>query len=83
MVQRAAEFELKAQVMTPMEVLLSATKVNAELFRMSDKIGTVEPGKYADLLVVDGDPLKNLRLFQMQDRISVIMKGGVLYKRMA
>ncbi len=83
MVQRAAEFELKAQVMTPMEVLLSATKVNAELFRMSDKIGTVEPGKYADLLVVDGDPLKNLRLFQMQDRISVIMKGGVLYKRTA
>jgi imidazolonepropionase-like amidohydrolase len=81
MVQRAAEFELKAQVMKPMEVLLSATKVNAELFRMSDKIGTVEPGKYADLLVVDGDPLKNLRLFQMQDRISVIMKGGVLYKR--
>jgi len=83
MVQRAAEFELKAQVMKPMEVLLSATRVNAELFRMSDKIGTVEPGKYADLLVVDGDPLKNLRLFQMQDRISVIMKGGVLYKRMA
>jgi imidazolonepropionase-like amidohydrolase len=83
MVQRAAEFELKAQVMKPMEVLLSATKVNAELFRMSDKIGTVEPGKYADLLVVDGDPLKNLRLFQMQDRISVIMKGGVLYKRAA
>jgi imidazolonepropionase-like amidohydrolase len=81
MVQRAAEFELKAQVMKPMEVLLSATKVNAELFRMSDKIGTVEPGKYADLLVVDGDPLKNLRLFQMQDRIAVIMKGGVLYKR--
>src|SRR5687768_13847492 len=81
MVQRAAEFELKAQVMKPMEVLLSATKVNAELFRMSDKIGTVEAGKYADLLVVDGDPLKNLRLFQMQDRISVIMKGGVLYKR--
>jgi imidazolonepropionase-like amidohydrolase len=81
MVQRAAEFELKAQVMKPMEVLLSATKVNAELFRMSDRIGTVEPGKYADLLVVDGDPLKNVRLFQMQDRISVIMKGGVLYKR--
>jgi len=81
MVQRAAEFELKAQVMKPMEVLLSATKVNAELFRLSDKIGTVEAGKYADLLVVDGDPLKNLRLFQMQDRISVIMKGGVLYKR--
>src|SRR5262249_27254043 len=51
MVQRAVEFELKAQVMKPMEVLLSATKVNAALFRMSDRIGTVEPGKYADLIV--------------------------------
>src|SRR5207247_4259099 len=46
MVQRAVEFELKAQVMTPMEVLLSATRVNAELFGMSDRIGTVEAGKY-------------------------------------
>ena len=41
--QRAVEFELKAQVMKPMEVLLSATKVNAELFRMSRKIGSVDP----------------------------------------
>jgi imidazolonepropionase-like amidohydrolase len=81
MVQRAVEFELKAQVMTPMEVLLSATRVNAELFRMADRIGTVEAGKYADLLVVDGDPLRNLRLFQMSDRLRVIMKGGRLYKQ--
>src|SRR5206468_3453985 len=55
MSQRAVELELKAQVMTPMEVLLSATRVNAELFRMQDKIGSVEPGKYADLLVVAGN----------------------------
>src|SRR5919106_2000401 len=81
MAQRAVEFELKAQVMTPMEVLLSATRVNAELFRMSDKIGTVEPGKYADLIVVAGDPLRNLRLFQNLDTLKVIMKGGRLYKR--
>ena len=81
MAQRAVEFELKAQVMTPMEVLLSATRVNAELFRMSDKIGTVEPGKYADLIVVAGDPLRNLRLFQNLDALKVIMKGGRLYKR--
>jgi imidazolonepropionase-like amidohydrolase len=67
--------------MTPMEVLLSATRVNAELFRMADRIGTVEAGKYADLLVVDGDPLRNLRLFQMSDRLRVIMKGGRLYKQ--
>ena len=79
--ERAVEFELKAQVMTPMEVLLSATKVNAELFRMSDKIGTVQPGKYADLIVVTGNPLKNLRVFQNTDNLTVIMKGGRVYKR--
>ena len=79
--QRAVEFELKAQVMKPMEVLLSATKVNAALFRMSDKIGTVEPGKYADLVVVAGNPLKNLRVFQSSENLKVIMKGGRAYKQ--
>ena len=80
MVHRPAELELKAQVMTPMEVCLSATKVNAELFRMSDRIGTVEPGKYADLIVVRGNPLKNLRLFQDPDNLLLVMKGGVIHK---
>ena len=81
MSQRAVELELKGQVMTPMEVLLSATKVNAELFRMQDRIGTVEPGKYADLLVVAGNPLKNLRALQVQDNLKLIMKGGRVHKR--
>ena len=81
MSQRAVEFELKAQVMTPMETLLSATKVNAELFRMSDKIGTVESGKYADLLVVTGNPLRNLRVFQNPDNLRLIMKGGRIHKQ--
>ena len=81
MSQRAVEFELKAQVMTPMETLLSATKVNAELFRMSDKIGTVEPRKYADLIVVAGNPLRNLRVFQNPDNLRVIMKGGRYHKK--
>jgi imidazolonepropionase-like amidohydrolase len=80
MSQRGVEFELKAQVMTPMEVLLSATKVNAELFRMSDRIGTVEPGKLADLIAVEGNPLRNLRVFQAPDNIRLVMKGGRIYK---
>jgi imidazolonepropionase-like amidohydrolase len=77
---RAMELPLKAQVMTPMEVLRSATAVNAEIFRMADRIGTVEPGKYADLLVVEGNPLRDLRVFQKPDNLRLIMKGGALYK---
>jgi imidazolonepropionase-like amidohydrolase len=79
--QRAVEFELKGQVLKPMEVLLSATRVNAELFRMEHEIGTVEPGKYADLIALKGNPLKDLRVFQNLDNLHLIMKGGVFYKR--
>jgi imidazolonepropionase-like amidohydrolase len=61
--------------------LLSATRVNDEIFRMQDRIGTAEPGKDADLIVLEGNPLKDLRVFQNQDNLLVIMKGGVIYKR--
>ena len=79
--QRAVELELKGQVMKPMEVLLSATRVNAEIFRMEDQIGSVEPGKLADLIAVKGNPLQDLRVFQNQDNLHLIMKGGHAYKR--
>jgi imidazolonepropionase-like amidohydrolase len=62
-------------------VLVSATRVNAEIFRMEDRIGTVEAGKYADLLVVKGNPLRDLRLFQVLDNLQLIMKGGAIYKQ--
>jgi imidazolonepropionase-like amidohydrolase len=55
--------------------------VNAELFRLQDAIGTVERGKCADLIVVKGNPLKDLRIFQDADNIHLIMKGGATYKR--
>ncbi|HEV8457070.1 MAG TPA: amidohydrolase family protein [Methylomirabilota bacterium] len=48
---------------------------------MEEHIGSVEPGKYADLIVVKGNPLKDLRLFQNPDNLHVIMKGGVVYKQ--
>ena len=78
---RTVELELKGQVMRPMEVLLSATRVNADLFRMDKEIGSVEPGKYADLIVIKGNPLEDLRVFQNQDNLHLIMKGGAIYKR--
>jgi imidazolonepropionase-like amidohydrolase len=77
---RAVELELKAQVMKPMEVLLSATRVNAEIFRMEHAIGTVEPGKYADLIAIKGDPLRDLTLFQNANNLELIMKGGAICK---
>src|SRR5215831_16785941 len=79
--QRTVELELKGQVMKPMEVLLSATRVNAEIFRMEKEIGTVEPGKYADLIAVKGNPLEDLRVFQNRDNLHLIMKGGRAYKQ--
>jgi len=79
--QRAVELELKAQVMTPMEALLSATRVNAEIFRMDRDIGSVEPGKYADLIAVKGNPLQDLTVFQNANNLELIMKGGAIYKR--
>jgi len=60
MTQKAREFVLKAEVIGPMAAIVSATKTNAELFGMADVIGTVEEGKQADLVVVDGDPLADI-----------------------
>ena len=80
-VHKAKERELKAQVMTPLEAIASATKVNAELFRLDHAIGTVEPGKLADLIVVDGDPLKDITIFQRyQQSIRLIVKSGAIVK---
>jgi imidazolonepropionase-like amidohydrolase len=62
-------------------VLVSATRTNAEIFKMESDIGSIEPGKYADLLVLKGNPLKDLHLFQNGDNLLMIMKGGVAHKR--
>ena len=63
-----------------MESLLSATKTNASLFGMQDEIGTLEEGKLADLLVVDGNPLEDIAVLQNKSDLKLIMKGGRAYK---
>jgi imidazolonepropionase-like amidohydrolase len=60
---------------TPLEAITCATRHGAELMRMQDRIGTLEAGKLADLVVVDGDPLKDITVLQDRHRLSV-MKGG-------
>jgi imidazolonepropionase-like amidohydrolase len=79
--EQSREFLLRREVMSPLEILRSATLVGAEIIRMEGKLGVIEPGALADLLVVDGDPLQDLGLLQDQGtHLSLIMKDGWLHK---
>ena len=80
-VDQSRELSILADVLTPHEIIVSATATNAELFQREGEIGIISAGALADLLVVDGDPLSDLQLLQEQGQhLSVIMKGGKLYK---
>ena len=80
MSQKAREFVLKAEVIGPMAAIVSATKTNAELFGLADVIGTVEEGKQADLVVVDGDPLSDIAVLADAERIRAVVKAGEVVK---
>lgn len=80
-VDQSREFLLRSEVLSPIEIIRSATTVGAQLLRMEGKLGTLRAGAFADMILVDGDPLKNLGLFQEQGKyLSMIMKGGVFHK---
>ena len=76
---RARELVLKAEALGPRAAIESATRVNAELFGL-DAIGTVEVGKQADLILVDGDPLQDISVLAAAERIPYVFKRGVLVK---
>lgn len=61
----------------PMDALVSANSLAAEAMRMSDQIGTLAPELEADIIAVDGDPLKDITVVR---RVLFVMKGGVIYK---
>jgi len=67
--------------LTPMQAIVATTKTAAECARFAD-LGTLEPGKFADLLVVDGDPLADIRLLQNKDKLALIMKDGKAHKNL-
>ena len=67
---------------TPMEAIVCATKKNAELLSLQDQIGTIEPGKCADLILVDSNPLEDISVLLDTDRISLVMRSGVIYKQL-
>ena len=80
MSEKARELILQARVMGPMGTIVAATKTNAELFGMADRIGTVEEGKRADLIVVDGDPLADIGVLADASRVRVVVKEGKVVK---
>ncbi|MDR1943925.1 MAG: amidohydrolase family protein [Synergistaceae bacterium] len=73
--------EQQAKVQGELGALISATKTNAEILGISDRLGTVEPGKLADMILVSGDPFSDISLFNnYNDNILMIIKGGEVYK---
>lgn len=80
-VAQSKEFTLRANILPPMEVIKSATSVNAEILGQSGELGCIAVGALADLLVVDGNPVEDLSVLENDGRrIPVIMKGGHFYK---
>ncbi len=73
----AREMELMVDYgMKPLNVLRSATSVNADVFKIADKVGRIKPGLYADVIAVKGDPSTDIHKIR---NVVLVMKGGVIY----
>ncbi|MBU0724334.1 MAG: amidohydrolase family protein [Alphaproteobacteria bacterium] len=80
-VEQSREFSIRSQVVSPIEIIRSATTIGAQVVRREGKLGCLKPGAWADLLVVDGNPLKDISVMEGQGRnLSVIMQGGRFHK---
>lgn len=65
---------------SPMDAIMSATKLGGEIMMMGNELGQIKPGYLADLILVDGNPLANVKLLQDADKILAIMKDGAFHK---
>jgi imidazolonepropionase-like amidohydrolase len=80
-IDQSREFLIRAEALSPLEIIQSATLVNARLLQREGELGVIAPGAFADLLVLDGNPLKDLGIFQGQGKhLLAIMKGGAFHK---
>jgi imidazolonepropionase-like amidohydrolase len=77
--QNAREFGYRVRLgQSPMAAIVSATRTAAEIMGWSDRVGTIEGGKFADLIAVAGDPLRDITELE---RVTFVMKGGVVIKQ--
>jgi imidazolonepropionase-like amidohydrolase len=65
---------------SPMEAILAATKYGGQIMEMGNELGMIKPGYLADMLLVDGDPIANVRILQDKTRLLAIMKDGQFHK---
>jgi len=72
------EFFVRHVGLTPREVLVCATKTGAEIMGRGSELGTIQPGKLADILVVDGDPTVDIAVLQDRSRFIAVMQGGIV-----
>jgi imidazolonepropionase-like amidohydrolase len=78
---QCTEFTIRREVLSPLEILRSATSVNAEIIGQAERIGRVAPGLLADLIVVDGNPLEEVSLFdEAGTHVPLVMKDGKILK---
>ena len=79
---QSREFMLRQEVMRPVDIIRSATTIAARLLRLEGQVGTLAPGAFADLILVDGDPLRDLSLLGGQGRhLAIIMRAGRFHKQ--
>jgi imidazolonepropionase-like amidohydrolase len=79
---QSREFLLRSEVLSPAEVIRSATTTNARLLGREAELGIIRPGALADMLVVQGNPLEDLEVLQNQGAsMPVIIQGGRFVKR--
>ena len=77
--KNAKEFQYMTEVgMSPMEAIKCATSINAEVLNMKDQIGSIEAGKFADIIATDTNPLTDIKTLQ---NVTFVMKDGIIYKK--
>ncbi len=75
------EFILKAEVLGNYEAIRQATEVNAEILNMSDQLGVIKSGAFADIVIIEGNPISDISLLTNQGQyMPAIMKNGIFYK---